>query len=125
MTGSGTELIVGHVTLDKLRLNLNGQMFQLARARRAEPVAGVENRGHQRSRRRALSVPAFQHVRDVEQNPDLAVERLFLREPEIFMAPDDDLWERKAALAREVEETTAKGYPGSKRKVFVASSLAR
>lgn len=43
MSGCDPVMIVGRVTLDKLTLDLNSQMLQLARARREGPVASFEN----------------------------------------------------------------------------------
>lgn len=61
MLASDAVVIVGRVTLDKLGLNLNDQMFQLAGVQRTGQVTGVENTGYLSTQRVMLSVYASQN----------------------------------------------------------------
>lgn len=99
-------------------------MFQLARARSAGKVAGVENPGYLSSWRVMLSGSAFQYGRDVKPEPDEAVEQLLYRGPEMFIASDDENREGKAALDRGVQQAWRRGCPRSTRKILPEISLA-
>lgn len=101
--------IVGTVTLDKLGLSLNNRLFQVARTPRAGRMSDVENPGSSSSGWMILSVPVFQHGRDVEPGSDEAVEQLLSRGAEMFMAPDDKLREHKVALDRGLQQALEKG----------------
>lgn len=100
MPGSDRAFIVGLVVIDKLGLNSNKEMFQLARARRAGQVAKVETPGYSSSQKVRLPVSALQHGRNVELELDEAVETFLPRGPERYMAPKDELLERRAAPDR-------------------------
>lgn len=77
MPGWDSVETVGRVTLDKLGLNMNWELFQLVRVRRG--CVGIRNRkpwkpvcsGHV-----ALSISAFQDAQGVEIEPDKVVEQL-------------------------------------------------
>lgn len=108
--GSDTVRIVGRVTLHKLGLNLNSRLFQLARERWARPVSVDENPCCLFSRRVALSIAVFQHRRDVEREPDGAVEQLLTGGLETFVAPEDRLGARTEISDRRLEGATTNGF---------------
>lgn len=74
MPGSRTVSIGGRVILITLGLNLSSQMFQLAQARLAGPVFGVEKTGYTSFRWVALSFSALQNRRGVKSEQNAAVE---------------------------------------------------
>lgn len=109
MPGSGSILIVGRVTLDKLGLSLNKQLFQLSRMRRAATISAVEGSGYSSSRRVMHSVSVFQRGRNVEPEPDKAVEQFLFRGPGRFTALEDERQECRAAPDRVDKQTPKKG----------------
>lgn len=100
MPDSETVVIVGRKTHNKVGMTLKNRMLQFSRAQRAGKIASGENPGYQSSRPLTLSVFEFQNGRDAEKEPDATVEQLLFGEPEIFMAPDDELRECRALLTR-------------------------
>lgn len=66
MSGCETVCIIGRMTLDELGLNLNSQIFQLARARRTMLVSDIENPDYLSSPQVALSISPFRHARKMD-----------------------------------------------------------
>lgn len=66
-------------------------------------MAGGENHLNLASRQVMRSVSAFRHGRDVEQESDEAIEQLLSHVPEMSMAPDCELGERRVNLDRELQ----------------------
>lgn len=124
MLGFNSVIIVGRITLDKLGLNKNNQMFEFVRAWKAGQVAGVENPDYLSCQRVMLSVWAFQHERDVQLEPDEAVKQLISHALEMFMAPDDELRKSRVALDPGGQQALERGCSWSRRRIFVEFSPA-
>ena len=92
------------------------------------PNQGVETPALLGSRRVSLSVVVLQEVGgQATEEPDLAVERLVDRGPEMFMHPAEQESARTVALEESVTDTVAQGLSVSQaeRLVYNVTTLPR
>ena len=83
--------------------------------RMSPPTQGVETPAFLGSRRVSLSVAALQEAGgQATEEPDLAVERLVERGPEMFMDPAEEESARTVALEESVTDAVARGLSVSK-----------
>lgn len=109
---------IGRVMPDKLELNLNSNLFQLARARRALQVAVIENPDYLLSPRAGHSISRFQEARGVELEPEEAKEELVSGGLENFMGPEEELRAPKEVLDWGLRRQRRTDFLRSKRRIF-------
>lgn len=114
--GRDSVVIVGRVTLDKLGLSFNSQIFQHAGARRSLPIPGIKNPDYLSNCRVALSIFGSQDAWGVELEPHKAMAKLVSRGSEMFMGPKEELGARREGLNGGVEEAKANGLPEEQEK---------
>ena len=115
MPGSDGVLLLGLPTLKDLGVDPYDRIRDSMQQRMSPPNQGVETPAFLGSRRVSLSVAALQEAGgQATEEPDLAVERLVERGPEMFMDPAEEESARKVALEESVTDAVAQGLSVSK-----------
>ena len=114
MPGSD-DVFLGLPTLKDLGVDPYERIWDSMRQRMSPPNQGVEIPAFLGCRRVSLSVAALQEAEgQATEEPDLAVERLVERGPEMFMDPAEEESARKVALEESVTDAVAQGLSVSK-----------
>ena len=116
MPGSDGVLLLGLPTLKDLGVDPHDERIRDSMQQRVSPPnQGVETPAFLGSRRVSLSVAARQEAGgQATEEPDLAVERLVERGPEMFMDPAEEESARKVALEESKTDAVAQGLSVSK-----------
>ena len=115
MPGSDGVLLLGLPTLKDLGVDPYDRIRDSMQQRMSPPNQGVETPAFLGSRRVSLSVAALQEAGgQATEEPDLAVERLVERGPEMFMDPAEEESARKVAPEESVTDAVAQGLSVSK-----------
>ena len=117
MPGSDGVLLLGLPTLKDLGVDPYERIRDSMQQRVSPPNQGVETPALSIGRRVSLSVAALQEAGgQATEEPDLAVERLVERGPEMFMDPAEEESARKVALEESVTDAVAQGLSVSQAK---------
>ena len=117
MPRSDGVLRLGSPTLKDRGVDPYEQICDSKQQRVSPPSQGVETPPFLGSRRVRVSVAALQKAGgQAKEEPDLAVERLVERGPQMFMDPAEEDSARKVALGESVTDAVAQGLIISKAK---------
>ena len=115
MPGSDGVLLLGLPTLKELGVDPYERIWDSMQQRVSPPNQGVETSAFWGSRRVSVSVAALEEAGgQVTEEPDLAVERLVERRPEMFMNTAEEESAQKVAQEESVTDAVAQGLSVSK-----------
>ena len=115
MPGSDGVLLLGLPTPKDLRVDPYERIWDSMQQRMSPPNQGVETPARLSSRRLSLSVAAFQEAGgQATVEPDMTVERVVERCPEMLMDPAEEESAKTVALKESVTDAVAQGISVSK-----------
>ena len=119
MPGLDGVLRLGLPTLKDPRVDPHDRIWDSMQQRVSPPNQGVETPAFLGSRRVSLSVAALQESGgQATEEPDLVVERLVERGPEMFIDPAEEESARKVALEEIVTDAVAQGSASRRRSAY-------